>query len=92
MKRSKTSLWLRLPENHPDCTGNGVEGFGFGGMDIKYGGKVPGLKAVVPFTTVRSRTPEETAQINAPLLIHYAELTNESIPDGKVKSSVKRRK
>jgi len=60
---------------HPDCDGNiGVVGFCFGGwISNMMAVRVPQLKAAVPFYGGQP-SDEETAQINAPLLIHYAEL------------------
>lgn len=62
-------------KNHKDCNGNiGVVGFCFGGwISNMMAVKVPTLKAAVPFYGGQP-TEEETAQIQAPLLIHYAEL------------------
>lgn len=62
-------------KNHPDCDGSiGVVGFCFGGwISNMMAVRVPGLKAAVPYYGTQPNA-EETAQINAPLLIHYAEL------------------
>lgn len=62
-------------KNHKDCNGNiGVVGFCFGGwISNMMAVKVPTLKAAVPFYGGQP-TEKETAQIQAPLLIHYAEL------------------
>ena len=62
-------------KNHENCNGNiGVVGFCFGGwISNMMAVKVPELKASVPFYGGQP-TAEETAQIQAPLLIHYAEL------------------
>ncbi len=62
-------------KNHKDCNGNiGVVGFCFGGwISNMMAVKVHELKAAVPFYGSQP-TAEETAQINAPLLIHYAGL------------------
>lgn len=70
---------------HPDCNGSvGVVGFCFGGwISNMMAVKVPNLKAAVPFYGGQP-SAEETAQINAPLLIHYAGLdtrVNEGWPD-----------
>lgn len=70
---------------HTDCNGNvGVVGFCFGGwISNMMAVKVPDLKAAVPFYGGQP-SDEETAQIKAPLLIHYAELdtrVNEGWPD-----------
>ncbi len=72
-------------KNHKDCNGNiGVVGFCFGGwISNMMAVRVPELKAAVPFYGGQP-TFEETAQIKAPLLIHYAELdtrVNEGWPD-----------
>ena len=58
-----------------DCNGKvGVVGFCFGGWIANMMAvKVPGLSAAVPFYGGQP-SEEETAQIKAPLLIHYAEL------------------
>lgn len=62
-------------KNHKDCNGNiGVVGFCFGGwISNLMALRVPELKAAVPFYGGQP-TAEETAEIKAPLLIHYAEL------------------
>lgn len=62
-------------KNHPDCTGEiGVVGFCFGGwISNMMAVKVPNLKAAVPFYGSQP-SKEETAMINAPLLIQYAGL------------------
>ncbi|SOE20879.1 carboxymethylenebutenolidase [Spirosomataceae bacterium TFI 002] len=64
-------------KNHPDCNGKiGVVGFCFGGwISNMMAVKVPDLKAAVPFYGSQP-SKEETAVINAPLLIHYAGLDN----------------
>ncbi|MDT0647774.1 dienelactone hydrolase family protein [Zunongwangia sp. F260] len=72
-------------KNHKDCNGNiGVVGFCFGGwISNMMAVRVSELKAAVPFYGGQP-TSEETAQIKAPLLIHYAELdtrVNEGWPD-----------
>jgi len=72
-------------KNHKDCNGNiGVVGFCFGGwISNMMAVQVPELKAAVPFYGGQPSS-EETAQIKAPLLIHYAELdtrVNEGWPD-----------
>lgn len=58
-----------------DCTGNvGVVGFCFGGwISNMMAVRIPGLKAAVPYYGGQP-TAEETAQIKAPLLLHYGEL------------------
>ncbi len=62
-------------KSHPECDGNvGVVGFCFGGwISNMMAVKVTDLKAAVPFYGGQP-TEEETAQIKAPLLLHYAEL------------------
>ena len=62
-------------KNHPECSGSiGVVGFCFGGwISNMMAVKVPELKAAVPFYGGQP-SAEETAQIKAPLLIHYASL------------------
>jgi carboxymethylenebutenolidase len=59
---------------HPKCTGEvGVVGFCFGGwISNMMATQLPNLGAAVPFYGTQP-TAEETAKINAPLLIHYAE-------------------
>lgn len=62
-------------KNHKECTGNaGVVGFCFGGwISNMIAVKVPDLKAAVPF--YGGQPPVDlVAQINAPLLLHFAEL------------------
>lgn len=58
-----------------ECTGNvGVVGFCFGGwISNMMAVRIPDLKAAVPFYGGQP-SAEETAQIKAPLLIHYGEL------------------
>lgn len=75
----------RYLKAHPDCNGSvGVVGFCFGGwISNMMAVKVPDLMAAVPFYGGQP-SAEETAQINAPLLIHYAGLdtrVNEGWPD-----------
>ncbi|MHA7832778.1 MAG: dienelactone hydrolase family protein [Flagellimonas sp.] len=62
-------------KNHEDCNGKvGVVGFCFGGwISNMMAVKVPDLAAAVPFYGSQP-TDDEVAQINAPLLIHYAGL------------------
>ncbi|KAB5485305.1 dienelactone hydrolase family protein [Flagellimonas hadalis] len=62
-------------KNHKDCNGKvGVVGFCFGGwISNMMAVKVPGLAAAVPFYGGQP-ADDEVAQINAPLLIHYAGL------------------
>ena len=64
-------------ESHPECDGNvGVVGFCFGGwISNMMAVKVANLKVAVPFYGGQP-SEEETAQIKAPLLLHYAELRN----------------
>jgi carboxymethylenebutenolidase len=62
-------------KNHPDCTGRvGVVGFCFGGYVANMMAvRVPDLAAAVPF--YGGQPPlDEVPKINAPLLLHYAEL------------------
>lgn len=60
---------------HPKCTGQvGVVGFCFGGwISNMMAVRVPTLSAAVPFYGTQP-TEAETAEIKAPLLIHYAGL------------------
>lgn len=62
-------------KSHENCDGNiGVVGFCFGGWIANMMAvKVPNLKAAVPFYGGQP-SAEETAQIKAPLLLHYAGL------------------
>ncbi len=62
-------------KSHPECDGNiGVVGFCFGGwISNMMAVKVADLKAAVPFYGGQP-SEEETKQIQAPLLLHYAEL------------------
>lgn len=62
-------------KSHQDCNGKvGVVGFCFGGWIANMMAvKVPTLSAAVPFYGGQP-SEEETVQIKAPLLIHYAEL------------------
>ncbi|WP_418499945.1 dienelactone hydrolase family protein [Flagellimonas sp.] len=62
-------------KNHKDCNGKvGVVGFCFGGwISNMMAVKVPDLAAAVPFYGGQP-ADDDVAQINAPLLIHYAEL------------------
>ena len=62
-------------KNHPDCTGRvGVVGFCFGGwISNMMAAKVPDLAAAVPF--YGGQAPLDlVAEIQAPLLLHFAEL------------------
>jgi carboxymethylenebutenolidase len=61
--------------NHPECNGCiGVVGFCFGGsISNKMAVRIPGLKAAVPFYGGQP-SAEDTANIKAPLLLHYAGL------------------
>ncbi|MCB0456994.1 MAG: dienelactone hydrolase family protein [Flavobacteriaceae bacterium] len=62
-------------KTHPQCNGKvGVVGFCFGGwISNMMAVKLPNLAAAVPFYGGQP-SAEETAQIQAPLLIHYAGL------------------
>ncbi|QIA07569.1 dienelactone hydrolase family protein [Draconibacterium halophilum] len=62
-------------KSHPECDGNiGVVGFCFGGwISNMMAVEVSDLKAAVPFYGGQP-SEEETKQIEAPLLLHYAEL------------------
>ncbi|MEZ5008775.1 MAG: dienelactone hydrolase family protein [Chitinophagales bacterium] len=76
---------FHLLKAHPDCNGKvGVVGFCFGGwISNMMAVELPELCAAVPFYGGQP-SAEETAQIKAPLLIHYAELdtrVNEGWPD-----------
>jgi len=61
--------------NHESCNGKvGVVGFCFGGwISNMMAVRIPELKAAVPFYGGQP-SAEETAQINAPLLVQYASL------------------
>lgn len=70
---------------HPDCNGKvGVVGFCFGGwISNMMAVRIPSLMAAVPFYGGQP-SAEETAAINAPLLLHYAgldERVNAGWPD-----------
>lgn len=62
-------------QNHPECDGNiGVVGFCFGGsISNLMAARVSDLKAAVPFYGGQAPI-EEVPNINAPLLLQYAEL------------------
>lgn len=62
-------------KNHEECSGNvGVVGFCFGGwISNMMAARVPGLKAAVPFYGGQAPN-EEVPNIQAPLLLQYAEL------------------
>jgi len=62
-------------KEHKSCNGKvGVVGFCFGGwISNMMAVKLPDLKAAVPFYGGQP-SAEETAQIQSPLLLHYAEL------------------
>jgi carboxymethylenebutenolidase len=62
-------------KSHKECNGKiGVVGFCFGGwITNMMAVRIPTLSAAVPFYGGQP-SAEETAKINAPLLIHYAEL------------------
>ncbi len=69
-------------KNHPECSGKvGVVGFCFGGwISNMMAVKVPELDAAVPFYGGQAPT-ELVPDIQAPLLLHYAEL-DKRINDG----------
>ncbi|KAB7529624.1 dienelactone hydrolase family protein [Flagellimonas olearia] len=76
-------------KNHEDCNGKvGVVGFCFGGwISNMMAVKVPDLAAAVPFYGGQP-DDADVEKINAPLLIHYAELdqrVNEGWPDYEAK-------
>ena len=76
-------------KNHEDCNGKvGVVGFCFGGwISNMMAVKVPDLAAAVPFYGSQPED-KEVAQIQAPLLIHYAgldERVNAGWPDYEAK-------
>ncbi len=62
-------------KNHPDCNGNvGVVGFCFGGwISNMMAVRLPELAAAVPFYGGQPPV-EDVPKIEAPLLLHYAEL------------------
>lgn len=62
-------------KNHKDCNGKiGVVGFCFGGwISNMMAVRVPDLSAAVPYYGSQPKS-EDVPKINAPLLIHYAEL------------------
>lgn len=62
-------------KTHPDCTGKvGVVGFCFGGwVSNMMAVNLPDLAASVPYYGGQP-SAEETAKINAPLMLHYAAL------------------
>jgi len=62
-------------KNHPDCNGKvAVVGFCFGGwISNMMAVRLPNLSAAVPFYGGQPNE-EETSQIKAPLMLHYAEL------------------
>ena len=62
-------------KNHKDCNGKiGVVGFCFGGwISNMMAVHIPELSAAVPYYGTQPKT-EDVPKINAPLLIHYAEL------------------
>ncbi len=66
---------FELIKNHSECTGKvGVVGFCFGGwISNMMAVQVPTLSAAVPFYGGQP-SAEETSKIEAPLLLHFAEL------------------
>lgn len=62
-------------KNHKDCNGKiGVVGFCFGGwISNMMAVRIPKLSAAVPYYGSQPKS-EDVPKINAPLLIHYAEL------------------
>jgi len=66
---------VRFLEARPDCTGNvGCVGFCFGGsVSNRLAASIPSLKAAVPFYG-GGVSAEDAAHIQAPLMIHLAEL------------------
>ena len=62
-------------KQHPDCNGKiGVVGFCFGGwISNMMAVRIPSLNAAVPYYGSQP-SAEETAKINAPLLLQYAGL------------------
>lgn len=62
-------------KSHPDCNGNiGVVGFCFGGwISNMMAVRIPTLNAAVPYYGSQP-SAEETAKINAPLMLQYAGL------------------
>ncbi len=83
-------------EAHPQCTGNvGVVGFCFGGwISNMMAVRVPELKAAVPFYGGQPDAAD-VPRINAPLLLHFAELdtrVNEGWPayESALKANEKR--
>ncbi len=62
-------------KSHPECTANvGVVGFCFGGwISNMMAVRCSDLKAAVPFYGSQP-SPEEAAQIQAPLMLHFGEL------------------
>lgn len=62
-------------KEHEDCNGKvGVVGFCFGGwISNMMAVRIPGLNAAVPFYGGQP-APEDVPKIQAPLLLHYAEL------------------
>jgi carboxymethylenebutenolidase len=65
---------VKYLEKRPECTGKvGVVGFCWGGgIANMLATRVPELAATVPFYGSQP-SPEDTAKIKAPLLVHYAE-------------------
>lgn len=76
---------VKFLQAHPDCTGKvGAVGFCFGGgMSMRLAVRLPELAAAVSFYG-RHPEPGEAASIQAPLMLHHAELderVNATWPD-----------
>ena len=76
---------VKFLQAHPDCTGKvGAVGFCFGGgMSMRLAVRLPELAAAVSFYG-RHPEPVEAASIQAPLMLHHAELderVNATWPD-----------
>jgi carboxymethylenebutenolidase len=76
---------VKFLQGHPDCTGKvGAVGFCFGGgMSMRLAVRLPALAAAVAFYG-RHPEPGEAGSIQAPLMLHHAELderVNATWPD-----------